>query len=65
MNSTKPDIQSAVITQWPKGYVAHLRFTDPKLDTDISHNSRAFLHRLIESYLYKKIGFHNATITVH
>lgn len=57
---SKTEIESVVIIKWDKGYVAHLRFNDPKLNTDLSHFSRPILHSLVDSYLLKKIGLQNA-----
>ncbi len=39
---------SIVVVRWPKGYVAYLRFSDPKLDSNISHYHKDYLHYAIE-----------------
>lgn len=43
------DITSAVILDHGRGYVAYLRFDDPKHDINISHQNKFFLYRLIEA----------------
>jgi hypothetical protein len=57
----KPEVHSVVIVKWDQGYVAHLRFNDHKLDTNLSHYSRPILHSLVDSYLLKKVGLQNAS----
>lgn len=44
----KPNPSSVVITTRPKGYVAHIRYADPKFDVDISHIDKYWLYQLID-----------------
>lgn len=43
-------IESAVILDHGKGYVAYLRFTDKKYDINISHSNKYMLYRLVEGH---------------
>lgn len=45
---------SIVIVRWPKGYVAHLRFEDPRHNIDLSHFSKGLLYESIERYVGEK-----------
>lgn len=40
---------SVVITHYPRGYVAHIRYIDKREDMDISHVNLKYLYALIES----------------
>lgn len=43
-------IQSAVILDHGKGFVAYLRFADSKHDINISHSNKYILYRLVEGH---------------
>lgn len=48
-------LSSIVIVQWQRGYVAHVRYDDPKADADISATSKWTLYDLIERHI-RKVG---------
>lgn len=47
------DIASAVIFDCGQGFVAYLRFTNPRYDANLSHVNKNFLYRLIEGHCYR------------
>lgn len=47
-------ISSIVVSKWERGYVAYLRFTDPKLDENISAENRWVIHEKIARKLSEK-----------
>lgn len=44
-------IDSIVIVKWPEGFVATLRFTDPKLDKIFSSSNKNGIYSIINSYV--------------
>lgn len=42
---------SVVIVQWPKGFVAHVRFADARFDRDMSNTLKHYLYYDIEKYV--------------
>lgn len=39
---------SVVIVRWSKGWVAHVRYENPKYDEDISNSNKNYLYAAIE-----------------
>lgn len=42
---------SVVIVRWPKGWVAHVRFDNERLNADISNTNKIYLYSAIERYV--------------
>lgn len=40
--------ESVVIVRWPRGYVAHVRYADPRKNVNISSGTRYMLNHLID-----------------
>lgn len=47
-------IPSVTIVRWPKGYVAHLRYANPRMNADLSHFSKYLLYEAIERHIGEK-----------
>ena len=41
---------SVVITRWPQGFVAHVRYQNDRFDTDISNSNKNYLYAAIERH---------------
>lgn len=50
------DLTSIVIVKNEKGYIASLRFNDPRNDIDIANAIKPILYSLIERYVYALDG---------
>lgn len=50
----KNELESIVVMAWPKGFVAHIRFKDPRDDADIAKPRKYWLDRAIDSYVWEK-----------
>lgn len=48
------DPASIVIVRWPRGYVAHVRFTDSSKDIDLSSYNKFYLYEMVEKYVGAK-----------
>ena len=46
-------VSSVVIHRWHPGWVAYLRFKNPKYDANISCTNKYLLYRLVESHMFK------------
>lgn len=44
-------IQSIVIVKWPAGYVATLRFSEPKFDKIFSSSSHNGIYSIVQGYV--------------
>lgn len=47
----KTKLESCVVVRWPRGWVAHVRFDNPRKDADISSHSRYVLGMKIQEYV--------------
>ena len=42
---------SVVIVRWPRGWVAHVRFDNERLNADISNTHKEYLYSAVERYV--------------
>ena len=50
------DPTSVVVVRWPRGWVAHIRFDDKKLDETISAPTRHVLDYKIKQYFGRNVN---------
>jgi len=55
----KNALTSIVILHWAQGFTAHIRFSDPTDDVDLSSNSHFQIYYLVQKHVDKVVGLYD------